>query len=81
MLARWDRRFESGFLQRGVYCKPDFWGLIRGGDDVSGTKRRQMERRCCAEGQPLIFHSPLGVRHQVSDEVRGDYGGFRLREL
>jgi hypothetical protein len=48
---------------------------------VSGTKRRQMERRCCAEGQPLIFHSPLGVRHQVSDEVRGDYGGFRLREL
>ena len=24
-----DRWFDSGSLQRGVYYKPDFWGLIR----------------------------------------------------
>ena len=42
-----------------------FGGSSAAGGDVSGTKGRRIERRCCAEGQPLIFHSPLGVRHQV----------------
>src|SRR5271169_904026 len=26
LTAAWDRRFESGFLQRGVKCEPDFRG-------------------------------------------------------
>jgi transposase-like protein len=42
MLRNWDRWFESGSLQRGVLCEPDFLGIRFGQDPGLLRARRRM---------------------------------------